>query len=271
MAARMRSASCGDVIKRGAGNEGGIVDLNTSLKLAGKVAVITGAARGQGAAEARLFVAEGARVMLSDVNTEGASVAKELADAARFAVHDVADENSWSSVVAETLRVFGGIDILVNNAGIYQPASLLQTDRTLWDLHYRVNQLGVFLGMRAVAEVMGVHGGGSIVNVSSNAGLKNIGGMFAYATSKWAVRGMSKLAATELAPLKIRVNSIHPGIIDTPMLGANSAEQLRAFESLIPMGRMGSPEEVANLVLFLASDASSYTTGAEITVDGGIG
>jgi 3alpha(or 20beta)-hydroxysteroid dehydrogenase len=243
----------------------------SSHKLTGKVAVITGAARGQGAAEARLFVAEGARVVLTDVNSDGTSVASELGDAAHFILHNVADENSWSGVVAETLRVFGRLDILVNNAGIYKPATLLKTDRTLWDLHYRVNQLGVFLGMRAVAEVMGARGGGSIVNVSSNAGLKNIGGMFAYATSKWAVRGMSKLAATELAPLKIRVNSIHPGIIDTPMLAANSADQLRAFESLIPIGRMGSPEEVANLALFLASDASSYVTGAEITVDGGIG
>jgi len=127
------------------------------------------------------------------------------------------------------------LDILVNNAGVYRPATLRDTDQPLWDLHYRVNQLGVFLGMRSVVDGMVASGGGSIVNVSSNAGMKNVGGMFAYATSKWAVRGMSKLAATELAPSKIRVNSVHPGLIDTPMLGANDAERMRMFEAMIPL------------------------------------
>ena len=125
--------------------------------------------------------------------------------------------------------------------------------------------------MRAAVGAMRRTGGGSIVNVSSNAGLNNVPGMFAYASSKWAVRGMTKLAASELATLGIRVNSIHPGIIDTPMLGENTPERLELFESMIPMRRMGAPEEVARLVLFLASDASSYVTGAEVTVDGGIG
>jgi 3alpha(or 20beta)-hydroxysteroid dehydrogenase len=239
--------------------------------LTGKVAIITGAARGQGAAEARLFVAEGAQVVCSDISSEGADVAAELGSRARFAVHDVADEASWASLVADTLRRYGRIDILVNNAGVYRPAALRDTDLALWDFHYRINQLGVFLGMRSVTDAMATGGGGSIINVSSNAGMKNVGGMFAYATSKWAVRGMSKLAATELAPLKIRVNSIHPGIIDTPMLGANTTERMQFFETLIPLGRLGTPGEVANLVSFLASDASSYITGAEITVDGGIG
>ena len=239
--------------------------------LEGKVAIITGAARGQGAAEARLFVAAGANVVLTDVNSEGAALARELGGHAHFMVHYVADPEGWKAVVDDTVGRFSRLDILVNNAGVYRPATLRDTDQALWDLHYRVNQLGVFLGMRAVVDGMVASGGGSIVNVSSNAGMKNVGGMFAYATSKWAVRGMSKLAATELAPFKIRVNSIHPGLIDTPMLGANDAERMRMFEAMIPLGRVGSVDEVSRLVAFLASGSASYITGAEITIDGGIG
>ncbi len=240
----------------------------TSLQ--GKVAIITGAASGQGAAEAKLFVAEGAKVVITDVS-DGGGAAAQLGDNSHFVRQDVGDEAGWAEVVKQTLERFGRLDVLVNNAGVYKPASLLDTDTALWDLHYRVNQLGVFLGMRAAAEAMTKTGGGSIVNVSSNAGMNNLPGMFAYATSKWAVRGMTKLAASELAPLGIRVNSIHPGIIDTPMLGENTPERLKLFEDMIPMRRMGKPDEVARLVLFLASDASSYVTGAEVTVDGGIG
>jgi 3alpha(or 20beta)-hydroxysteroid dehydrogenase len=239
--------------------------------LEGKVAIITGAARGQGAAEARLFVDEGAKVVLTDVNSDGAALAAQLGDHAHFILHDVADPEGWKAVVDATLRWASRLDILVNNAGVYRPATLRDTDQALWDLHYRVNQLGVFLGMRSVVDSMMASGGGSIVNVSSNAGMKNVGGMFAYATSKWAVRGMSKLAATELAPSKIRVNSVHPGLIDTPMLGANDAERMRMFEAMIPLGRVGSVDEVSRLVAFLASDSASYITGAEITIDGGIG
>jgi 3alpha(or 20beta)-hydroxysteroid dehydrogenase len=239
--------------------------------LEGKTAIITGAARGQGAAEARLFVAEGANVVLTDVNSDGAALATELGSRADFMVHDVADAAAWTTVVAATLAKFSRLDILVNNAGVYRPAPLRDTDQALWDLHYRVNQLGVFLGMRSVVDAMVPSGGGAIVNVSSNAGMKNVGGIFAYATSKWAVRGMSKLAATELAPFKIRVNSIYPGIIDTPMLGANDAERMKMYEAMIPLGRLGSVDEVSRLVAFLASDHASYITGAEITVDGGIG
>src|SRR5882724_11101577 len=239
--------------------------------LDGKTAIITGAARGQGAAEARLFVAEGAKVVLTDVNSDGTALARELGDHAHFILHDVADPEGWKAVVDATLRWSSRLDILVNNAGVYRPATLRDTDQALWDLHYRVNQLGVFLGMRSVVDGMVASGGGSIVNVSSNAGMKNVGGMFAYATSKWAVRGMSKLAATELAPSKIRVNSVHPGLIDTPMLGANDAERMKMFEAMIPLGRVGSADEVSRLVAFLASDSASYITGAEITIDGGIG
>jgi 3alpha(or 20beta)-hydroxysteroid dehydrogenase len=241
----------------------------TSIR--GKVAIITGAASGQGAAEARLFAHEGAKVVLTDINDAGAALAGQLGENCHVVRHDVGNEADWAKVMAETLDRFGRLDVLVNNAGVYKPASLLETDAALWDLHYRVNQLSVFLGMRAAAKAMSQTGGGAIVNVSSNAGLNNIPGMFAYGASKWAVRGMTKLAASELASLGIRVNSIHPGIIDTPMLGENTPERLKFFDSMIPMGRMGTPDEVAQLVLFLASDASSYVTGAEIAIDGGIG
>jgi 3alpha(or 20beta)-hydroxysteroid dehydrogenase len=152
--------------------------------LEGKVAIITGAARGQGAAEARLFVDEGAKVVLTDVNSDGAALAAQLGDHAHFILHDVADPEGWKAVVDATLRWSSRLDILVNNAGVYRPATLRDTDQALWDLHYRVNQLGVFLGMRSVVDSMMASGGGSIVNVSSNAGMKNVGGMFAYATSK---------------------------------------------------------------------------------------
>ena len=160
--------------------------------------------------------------------------------------------------------------MLVNNAGVYKPASLRNTDVALWDLHYRVNQLSVFLGMRAALEPMANIGGGSIINVSSKAGMSKGPNMFAYGSSKWAVRGMSQLAAVDYAPLGIRVNSIYPGIIDTPMLAENSPEQLAIYKNMIPMKRMGTSDEVAQLVLFLASDLSSYVTGAEIGIDGGL-
>ena len=240
-------------------------------KLDGKVAIITGAARGQGAAEARLFAAEGARVTLTDVNGDGAAVAEEIGAKAQFLRHDISDEGAWARVVAATEERFGRVDILVNNAAIYRPAPLQETSAELFDAHYRVNQLGVFLGMHAVLDAMTRAKAGSIVNISSEAGLRGHPGMFAYSATKWAVRGMTRCAAADLAPLGIRVNSIHPGIIDTPMLDANGPEVLKAFTSMIPLGRFGTVAEVANLVAFLASDAAGYITGAEITVDGGVG
>ena len=237
--------------------------------LQGKVAIITGAASGQGAAEAKLFAAHGAKVVIADVNPAGRAIAAELGESALFLHHDVSDEAGWTSVVSHTLDKFGRVDILINNAGVYKPGSLSETDRGLWDLHYRINQLGPFLGMRAVAPAMVKGGGGSIINVSSRAGLGKVPGVFAYASTKWALRGMSQLAALDYAPLGIRVNAIYPGIIDTPMLGENTAEQLEIYKSMIPMRRMGRPEEIAQVALFLASDAASYVTGADISVDGG--
>ena len=234
-----------------------------------KVVIITGAARGQGASEAKLFVQQGAKVILTDINEAGESVAADLGGAATFARHDVSKSADWKEVVARTMKLHGRLDVLVNNAAVYDPASLAETDDALWDKHYRINQLSVFLGMRAVLDAMVKSGGGAIVNVSSGAGLEAHPGMFAYASSKWAVRGMTKLAAVEFASAGIRVNGVFPGMIDTPMLDANSAEHLESHEKRIALGRRGKAEEVAELVLFLASDAASYITGAEVTVDGG--
>ncbi len=186
-------------------------------RLAGKVALITGGARGQGAAEGRLFAAEGADVHLTDVLVdEGRAVASEIGGS--FREHDVSDADQWSAVVDDILGAHGRIDILVNNAGIFRLGGLLDTDRNLWDTTIAVNQTGVFLGMAAVAPSMVERRSGSIINISSIAGLQGVKIAHAYAASKWAVRGMSRSAARELAPHQVRVNSIHPGIIDTPML-----------------------------------------------------
>jgi 3alpha(or 20beta)-hydroxysteroid dehydrogenase len=235
----------------------------------GKVAIITGAASGQGAAEARLLASQGAKVILTDISENGRAVAAELGDQGHFVSHDVSKEADWVRLIEQALARFGRLDVLVNNAGVFKPASLRDTDTASWDLHYRVNQLSVFLGMRAVCEPMAKVGGGSIINISSKAGMSKGPGMFAYGSSKWAVRGMSQLAAVDYAPYGIRVNAIYPGMIDTPMLAANSPEQLAIYKNMIPMKRMGRPDEVAQVVLFLASDLSSYVTGAEIAVDGG--
>jgi len=238
--------------------------------LDGKVAIITGASRGQGAAEARLFASEGARVVITDVNDAGRELAAEIGDAAFFKHHDVSDEASWADTVAETLQRFGRVDVLVNNAALFEPGSLTDTTRELWDLIYRVNQLGVFLGMKAVAKAMTESGGGSIVNISSQAGISKGPGSFAYGSSKWAVRGMSQYAALDYAPLNIRVNAIFPGVIDTPMILKNPPEFLEMIKANIPLKRFGTPSEIATVALFLASDASSYMTGSEIAVNGGL-
>jgi 3alpha(or 20beta)-hydroxysteroid dehydrogenase len=238
-------------------------------RLKGKVILISGGARGQGAAEARLFVAEGARVVIGDVlEPEGRRLAVELGAAATFLRQDVTAERDWQSAVAAAATL-GGLHGLVNNAGIYQPATLMETDTELFERHVRVNQLGCFLGMKAVVPLMERSGGGSIVNISSVAGLRGSPGAIAYSATKWALRGMTKAAAIDLAPRQIRVNSVHPGPIDTEMIRFRTPEQTRERLQQVPMRRMGSADEVAALVLFLLSDESAYVTGAEVAIDGG--
>jgi 3alpha(or 20beta)-hydroxysteroid dehydrogenase len=239
--------------------------------LEGKVALISGAARGMGAAEARLFVAEGGRVVIGDVlDEEGERVAAELGEAAIFVHLDVTQEADWQKAVAKAESTFGKLDVLVNNAGILRFGMLEETELEEYELVIRINQTGVFLGMKTAAPAMRRAGAGSMVNISSLAGMKGIGGAVAYTASKYAVRGMTKTAAIELGSAGIRVNSVHPGGIETPMtspVGASSEPGAQEYSYPIP--RIGRPEEVAQLVLWLASDKSSYSTGAEFLVDGG--
>jgi len=238
-------------------------------RLKGKIILISGGARGQGAAEARLFVAEGARVVIGDVlETEGKRLADQLGPAAVFVKQDVTLEVDWAEAIAAASGM-GGLHGLVNNAGIYQPRTLMETDAALFERHMRINQLGCFLGMKAVVPIMEQSGGGSIANISSVAGLRGSPGAIAYSATKWALRGMTKAAAIDLAQRKIRVNSIHPGPIDTDMLKVRTPEQNAERLQRVPMNRMGTAEEVAQLVLFLLSDESGYITGAEVAIDGG--
>jgi 3alpha(or 20beta)-hydroxysteroid dehydrogenase len=238
-------------------------------RLTGKIILISGGARGQGAAEARLCVAEGAKVVIGDVlEAQGHRLAEELGSAATFVRHDVTQEADWAKAV-QTAESLGGLHGLINNAGIYQPATLMETDTALFERHMRINQLGCFLGMQAVVSMMERSGGGSIVNISSVAGLRGSPGAIAYSATKWALRGMTKAAAIDLAPRKIRVNSVHPGPIDTEMLNVRTPEQNQRRLQSVPMKRMGTAEEVANLVLFLLSEESGYITGAEVAIDGG--
>jgi len=235
----------------------------------GKVVLISGGARGQGAVEARMLVAEGARVVLGDVlEAEGGRLAAELGPNARFMRQDVAVEGDWAKLV-EAAEAMGGLHGLVNNAGIYVPRTLMETDAALFERHTRINQLGCFLGMKAVVPAMERSGGGSIVNISSTAGLRGSAHAFAYSATKWALRGMTKSAAVDLAPRGIRVNSVHPGPIDTAMLHVRTDAEIAERVSQVPMQRKGTAEEVARLVLFLLSDESGYMTGAELAIDGG--
>ena len=243
-------------------------------RLVGKVALVTGAASGQGAAEARLFAAEGARVAVADIDDASArAVASEIGEAA-IAIHlDVTDEAQWAAAVDRTVGELGSLGVLVNNAGVgFSPRRLELEDP---DEHRRlidVNLNGVYLGMRAVTPVMTAQRAGSIVNISSIDGLVGVAGMTSYAASKFAVTGMTRTTALELGPRGIRVNSIHPGVIETPMVAAAPPEVRARLEVLMarqPIPRMGTPEEIAYLALYLASDESSYCTGAQFVIDGG--
>ncbi|MFJ8065332.1 SDR family NAD(P)-dependent oxidoreductase [Psychrobacillus sp. NPDC096426] len=240
-------------------------------KFSGKVVLITGGSRGQGAAHARAFVEEGAKVVITDVLVDaGQALAMELGGSAVFFKHDVTSEEEWSSVVEETEAIFGPINVLVNNAGIVISKPIEETTEAEYRKVIDINQVGVFLGMKAVIPSMKKTSGGSIINISSVDGLRGNPNMVAYDASKFAVRGMTKTVALELAQYGIRVNSIHPGLILTPMVVqedvADSVDQLGEH---IPLKRGAQPEEVSKLVLFLAEDAS-YSTGSEFVIDGGL-
>lgn len=240
-------------------------------ELDGKVALVTGGARGQGAAEARIFAREGATVVITDVLDEaGEQTAGEIG--AEYHHLDVTSEAEWESVVADIVARHGRLDILMNNAGIFKPAQLLNTSTEMWNQTVAINQTGVFLGMRTVAKAMVAAGnGGSIINTSSIAGLEGGFGATAYGATKWAVTGMTRTVAKELGKHGIRVNSIHPGAIVTDMitsmLEGGRDEKMVARQ---PIKRLGTPEDIAEMALFLASDRSSYCTGQQFTVDGGV-
>ena len=242
-------------------------------RLDGKVAIVTGGARGMGAATCRRFVAEGAKVAIADVLTEqGEALAAELGDAAGFWQLDVTSEDAWADVVAAVETQFGGIDVLVNNAGVLLFRSILETTKADYERVLGVNLVGEFLGIKAVAPGMIARGRGSIINISSVDGMKGANSLAAYASSKWGVRGLTKVAAMELGHLGIRVNSVHPGGVDTAMTNYEGVPRERVSERFrnIPLQRVGAPEEIARATLFLASDDASYIAGSEIVVDGGM-
>jgi len=237
-------------------------------QLAGKVAMITGAARGIGKATAELFAREGATVIALDINEEEGALLQAGAHNIHFKSHDVASEASWTQAVNWAIEKFGRVDVLVNNAAIQYEMPIAQTSLEAYERVIRINQIGPFLGMRSVIPEMKRLGGGSIVNMSSTAGLGGLHGMTAYVASKYAVRGMTKVAALELAREGIRVNSVHPGLTDTPMTQRFSPEKQAARASATPFGRAAEPLEIANLILFLASDAASFCSGGEYVCDG---
>jgi NAD(P)-dependent dehydrogenase (short-subunit alcohol dehydrogenase family) len=245
-------------------------------RVAGKVALVTGAASGLGAETARRLAAEGAHVMLTDRDPAGADVAAAIGESADFALHDVTSEADWAAAVARTVDRFGKLSILVNNAGVAGGSlELLTHSLEDWRRVLSINLDGVFLGLRHCGPVMAVGGGGSVINLSSILGKVGLPGAAAYCASKGGVLLLTKAAALEWAPLGIRVNSVHPGFIDTPMVSdaLHAAENGNEMRDMLiaahPMGRFGIPREIADAVVFLASDESSFMTGAELVVDGG--
>jgi 3alpha(or 20beta)-hydroxysteroid dehydrogenase len=246
-------------------------------RVSGKVAIVTGAARGMGAAHAKRLIEEGAKVMLTDLlDKEGAATAQALngkaGSNAKFLHHDVTNESEWKSIVAAAETAFGPVSVLVNNAGIAGYGPVETTEEAEYRRIIDINQVSVFLGMKSVLPSMKRAGGGSIINISSIAGIVGTPNTLAYTASKFAVRGMTKSAAIEFAPYNIRVNSIHPGLIHTPMTADTMAakELFDAVVSTTPAKRFGEPNEVANVMLLLASDETRFSTGAEFVIDGGV-
>jgi 3alpha(or 20beta)-hydroxysteroid dehydrogenase len=241
-------------------------------RLAGRVAIVTGAARGQGEAEARRFVAEGASVLLTDVlDEEGEAAAASLGAKAAYRHLDVSSEEEWIAAVADAEARFGPVSVLVNNAGILDFASIHRQDVEKFRRVLDVNLVGAMIGMKTVTPSMRSAGGGSIINISSNGGIWGLPNLGAYVASKWAIRGLSKTAAMDLGRYGIRVNSLHPGGVDTPMTrgAGDTGDNDSPFVKNLPIPRMAHVDEIANVVTFLASDEASYVTGAEWSVDGG--
>ncbi|MFA5524681.1 MAG: glucose 1-dehydrogenase [Tissierellales bacterium] len=242
-------------------------------KLAKRVAIVTGGARGMGAATARLLVAEGAHVIIADLlEAEGTALANELGDSARFVKLDATDEAGWQKLVADTVATQGTIDILVNNAGVVHSARIEDIEKGDFERVLGINVLGPWLGIKAVAKTMTQQGKGSIVNICSTAGLVGMNGVAAYSTSKWALRGLTKNAAMELGHRGVRVNAVFPGGVNTVMgnITQEPVDELAKYYQDQPIRRIGEPEEIARATLFLASDDASYICGAEIYVDGGM-
>lgn len=252
-------------------------------QLQGKVALISGGARGMGESHARFFVKEGAKVAIADVlHNEGKTLAKELGDAAIYLELDVTSESQWKTAVESTLSQFGKLDILVNNAGVACNAPIEETSLESYRRVTEINQTGVFLGMREVIKPMTKNGGGSIINISSIDGLYGMANVLPYVASKFAVTGMTKTGALELGGRNIRVNSIHPGYIETPMVTSfedeendnqiiDATEMMREYCKVrVPAKRIGKPEDVSAIAVFLASDASIYCNGSQFVVDGGM-
>lgn len=242
-------------------------------RLEGKVAIITGAARGQGEAEARLFAQEGAKVLLGDVlDAEGEAVSKEInAELGECTVYrhlDVRREDDWAAAVAQAGEL-GPLNVLVNNAAVVHFSALKDTSLEDYMRVVEINQVGTFLGMRSVFDSMKAAGGGSIVNVSSIDGLQAKNALVAYASTKWAIRGMTKVAAIEFGRHGIRVNSLHPGGVDTVMGNPTGDPNVDAFYETQPIPRCGKPIDIARLALFMASDECSFSTGSEFIADGG--
>jgi 3alpha(or 20beta)-hydroxysteroid dehydrogenase len=243
------------------------------MRLRDKVAIITGGARGMGAATVRLFAAEGAKVVIADrLEAEGAALAQELGSAAKFVPLDATDEASWDALIEHTVAAFGAIDVLVNNAGVLLFRTIAETSKADFQRVLEVNLLGTFLGTQRVGAHMVGRGRGSIVNISSADGMKGANGLAAYCASKWGSRGFTKVAAMEFGHRGVRVNSVHPGGIDTAMGNpyAEAKAEVNKRYTMVPLQRVGEPDEVARTSLFLASDESSYLCGAEIAVDGGM-
>jgi 3alpha(or 20beta)-hydroxysteroid dehydrogenase len=241
--------------------------------LDGKVAVVTGAARGQGEAAARIFHAEGAAVLMLDVlDDAGKEVADQLGDRACYVHADIGREDDWDAAVATAEQAFGPVTVLLNNAAILRRGTVENTTYAQFQELMNINVWGSWLGMQRVIPSMRRAGAGSVVNVSSTGGILGQGGAAGYTASKFAVRGLTKVAALELAPV-IRVNSLHPGWVDTPMVRdrvmVSDDEYNSRLRPVVPMGRAADPSELANAALFLASDLSSYLTGSELVVDGG--